>query len=115
MKMSGAFPSKFLKATDLDGEQLFVITEVKMEVVGQEQDELPVVYFGNVDKGLVLNKTNGATIAAGHGDETDRWTGQPIVLFATTTDFKGQRVDCIRCRMATDEEIAAKDVPAVPF
>ena len=33
-----------------------------------------------------------------YGTKTDNWIGKPIVLFATKTDMKGERVDAIRIR-----------------
>ena len=47
MKMSSAFPSQYLRASDLEGRQVNVTIDcVKMQEVGQgsEAKQLPVVY-----------------------------------------------------------------------
>jgi len=99
MKISQAFPSTFLRCGDLDGRD-FVLTidQVKMELVGNDQK--PVLYFLNAIKGLVLNKTNTSTITSLYGDETTAWHNQRIVAYPTTTEYQGQRVDCIRLKAA---------------
>lgn len=96
MKLSDAFPSTFLKASDLNGQRPVVtISHVKFEDIGG--DHKPVVYFRGKDKGLVLNKTNGSMIAEIAGDDdTDNWGGTRFVLYPTRVDFQGKRVDAIR-------------------
>jgi hypothetical protein len=102
MKVSEAFPSKYLKAADLNGHQVEVtIREVRLEEVGTADDtqQRPVLYFKNKDKGLVLNKTNGIAIANELGDETDDWPGKTIILTCESVNFKGNFVDAIRVRI----------------
>lgn len=95
MDINSAFPSNFLKATDLNGRRVTVtISHVLPEKVGD--DVKPCVYFQGAEKGLVLNKTNANEIAVMHGFETDHWVGKKIVVYPTTTDFQGRRVACIR-------------------
>jgi len=108
MKMSDAFPSKFLKAADLQGRHVDVeISHVEMEDLGD--DTKPVVYFVGKTKGLVLNKTNGSTIADDYGDESDAWVGRIITLFATKVDYQGKRTDAIRVSIPRDTKV---DTPA---
>ena len=59
MKLSEAFPSRFLKAEDLDVPVTDKILDVRQELVGD--DSKLVAHFVK-SKGLVLNKTNGAII-----------------------------------------------------
>lgn len=102
MRISGAFPSKYLKASDLQGHIVNVqIERVEMSDVGtaDEPDSKPVLYFVGKEKGLVLNKTNANTIAGMYGDDTDDWTEKWISLFEDETDFNGRRVACIRVRL----------------
>lgn len=95
MKMSVAFPSKYIAAADLQGRQVDVeIERVEMEDIGD--DHKPVAYFVGKSKGLVLNKTNASAIADLYGDETDAWIGRVIIIFPTKTDFNGRRVDAVR-------------------
>ncbi len=66
MKISKAFPSKYLKTSDLpEGQDVrVVIDDVRLELMEQTGEEKPVVYFRGKDAGLVLNVTNANAIAA---------------------------------------------------
>ena len=101
MRISSAFPSKYLKASDIpDGREAHVkIDTVQMESMETTGDEKPVVYFVDKEKGLVLNKTNADAISVAYGDDTEQWHGMPIILFATTTSFGGRTVPCLRVRV----------------
>lgn len=101
MKISDAFPSKFLKAADLpDGRDVRVqIDDVRLETLEQAGEDKPVCYFIGKQKGLVLNATNAAAISAVLGDETEDWHGATILLFTASTSFGGRTVPCIRCRV----------------
>lgn len=95
MRISNAFPSKFLKCADLQGKAVTVkIERVEMEEIGN--DKRPIAYFYGKEKGFVLNKTNASVIADMYGDDTDTWDGKHITLRPTRVDFKGERVDAIR-------------------
>lgn len=98
MKMSQAFPSKYLKAADLnDQAHLLTMREVAMEKIS-ETDQKPVLYFQGADKGIVLNRTNADTIALAYGDDSDGWIGKPIEVFPSTVMFNNAVVPCIRVR-----------------
>src|SRR6266498_2774737 len=97
MNIMSAFPSKYLKASDIpDGQFVPVIMErVEIEnVAGNDDpnDEKPVLYFTGKTKGFVLNKTNANAIAAGYGEQTPGWTGQQILLYRTETAFQGKQM-----------------------
>ena len=118
MKMSQAFPTKFLSEADLrdgNGEPTsfnLVVSRVVMETLDTDSnDSKPVVYFSNAQKGLVLNKTNANNIAVFLGDETDTWTGQSIEVYPATTDFQGRTVACIRVRAP---QAGAAPAPVTP-
>jgi hypothetical protein len=96
MRISTAFPSEYLRAADLQGRRVTVkISRVEMRDVGE--DTKPVLYFGEKEKGLVLNKRKANTIAAAYGEETDDWVGAEIVLYEMMVEFQGQRKPGIRC------------------
>ena len=98
MRISEAFPSNYLKAADLRGENVTVTIErVAMEEISGGEHK-PVVYFEGKERGLVLNKTNGTNISLIYGDDTDGWTGKAVVLFPTWVDFQGRSVEAIRVR-----------------
>ena len=97
MNINEAFPSKYIKATDLNGSAVKItIREVRIEDLGDENK--PVAYFENKTKGLVLNRTNWRMIAELHGDETEDWVGKPIEIYADKVPFQGRIVDAVRVR-----------------
>jgi|ERR1700730_7451846 len=97
MRASSFYPSKYLKASDLQGREVrVVISHVDQCEVGD--DTKPVLFFEGKNKGLVLNKTNATNIGDAYGDETDEWAGQVVILYEARTDFQGRTVPCIRVR-----------------
>ena len=91
-----------LYACHLDGKD-FTLTIRKVEagsVTGSKgkKDKKPIVHFERTDKKLALNKTNGKVIAGMYGPDTDDWVGKRITLYATTTEFGSETVECIRVR-----------------
>jgi len=102
MNINESFPSNYLKASDLGTAQPIVtIDRVEHEPVGREREMKAILYFAGKDKGVVLNKTNAKTITHLVGSpETDEWAGFKIKLFATTTEFGGETVECIRVKAA---------------
>ncbi len=110
MNINDTFPSKYLKASDLQGRHIAVTIErVVMETVGE--DHRPIVYFAGKQKGLVLNKTNANTIAGMYGPETDNWQGRTITLFSAQVDFQGRAVEAIRVGVRPPE---TKPLPSDP-
>lgn len=69
-----------------------------------EGDEGPklILFFDNVDKGLVCNKTNiNVLIDILGSDETDDWIGREVELYVDHgVMFAGKRVGGIRVRAA---------------
>lgn len=113
MDINAAFPSKYVRACDLQGRDVtMTIANVSPEDVGDSEPK-PVVHFSGTDKGLVLNKTNANIISGLYGPETDHWIGQKITLFPTQTDFQGKPVECIRVRMNKPQP-APQQNPAPP-
>jgi hypothetical protein len=97
-----AFPSNYLKASDLGGASPVVtIDRVEFEPVGREKEMKAVLYFEGKDKGMVLNKTNAKNISGLVGSfETDDWAGFRIKLYATNVEFQGETVEAIRVKAA---------------
>lgn len=105
MRISNAFPSEYLKASDLDGRSVKVLMDrVEMKDIGG--DHKPILFFQGKDKGMVLNKTNANNIALAYGDDTDDWAGREIVLFEAMVDFQGKTVPAIRVRAPTAKDRA---------
>lgn len=99
MKLGDMFPSKYLKAADLNGKDLtLTILGCEMETIGEDKESKPVLDFADEAKSLVLNKTNATIISRLHGSDTAQWGGKRITLYATKVQFKGDMQDAIRIR-----------------
>jgi hypothetical protein len=104
MKISQAFPSKYLKHADLDGREASKkISFVEQEKVGMNGDVRPVLHFVGEERGFILNKTNARTMSAAYGDDTEGWRGKAITLYPTRVDFRGTPTDTIRVRVTAQE------------
>lgn len=101
MRISEAFPSKYIKAADLRGQEVpVIISNVVMEQM-QDRDKTskPIVYFQGKNKGLVLNKTNSNAISVIYGDETSDWIGREITLCSVMVEFQGNMTPAIRVKV----------------
>jgi len=113
MLISEAYPSEFLKAADLRGRQVrVVIAHVELREVGGE--DKPVLFFQGKDKGVVLNKTNANNIGLAYGDDTDAWSGQPVILYEAMVDFQGRTVKAIRIKVPSAKERGGPHLPRRP-
>jgi len=97
MRSTDAFPSKYLKSSDVKAKAIVAtISHVDVEPVGQGQDQKqkPVLYLEG-QKPIVLNRTNFEAIEHAFGD-TDEWTGHKLKVYCAPTRFQGKAVDGIR-------------------
>ena len=104
MKSSDVFPSKWLKAEDLDEDMTVTIKSVTKEAFkdqhGQESMK-PCAYFEETDKGLIINKTNWKLLEQATGeDDSDSWAGKKVVLTIVDVDAFGDVVAAIRVKKA---------------
>jgi hypothetical protein len=94
--------SKYLSHFELQGRDVTVeITSVKKsEVIGSggKKSMKALLTFRGKQKGMVAGVTVLKTIAGMYGDDTDRWTGQKITIYPTTTEASGAVVGTIRVR-----------------
>src|SRR5271166_2681695 len=99
MKRGDIFPSRFFKASDLNGKSLaLVIQTVRPEILKSPKgDETkPIVAFDGFEKELVLNRTNFDQLVDICGsDDSDNWAGCPIELYPAKTSMGSKVVDCI--------------------
>lgn len=115
-----SFPSKYLKAADLERDVEVKIVKVRSEEVGPTKDPRLVAYFEGLDgsrieKGVVLNKTRCNGIAkAAQSDDTDEWPGTTVVLYPSTTQFQGEEVECIGIRPPRSKRAVAAQAPVEP-
>ena len=119
MKVGDAFPSKYLKTSDLGGRSVKVtIAEVMLEEVGEERDEKPILYFKGKKKGVVLNVTNATVLEEAFGDEMDDWTGKEIEIYNDPSIMFGKKkTGGIRVRVGAKPEPPppAEDDGEIPF
>lgn len=106
-------PKDTLFAFDLDGKDvtLEIASVVAGELIGEQgrKSKKPMISFVGTTKKLAANTTNCRAIVALYGsNETNDWIGKRITLFATTCDFGGKTVDCLRIR-PTIPKPATKD------
>ena len=101
--LSDAFPSRFLKVTDLtDGPAVAAIKLAELEKIkgfdGKEQPKV-VLYFSKKYKPLPLNRTNFESVMDISGSaDSDDWPGTKIEMYATKTTMNGKVMDCVRIR-----------------
>ena len=102
MKTSEVFPSRWLKAEDLEQDTTVTIRQVKLEKFeqqGKPDEQKPAAYFDELDKALILNKTNWKTLVEITGeDESDNWTKTRITLTIVDVDAFGDIVHAIRIK-----------------
>jgi hypothetical protein len=106
MKTKDAFPSKYLKSEDElfdNGEVVATIKDVVKETMrggqnsGKAEQDKPVMYFRELPKGLVMNKTNWGICEKMFGsDESDEWIGNKVGLTVIETVAYGEAVKSIR-------------------
>lgn len=101
MKSTDVFPSKYLKAEEIETDVTLTVANVVLETLtsrekGEEQK--PVMYFTETEKGLILNKTNWGLCAKQYGDESDDWKGKPVTLTVIDVDAFGDVVSAIRIK-----------------
>ncbi len=100
MNLNDLYPSRFLKASDLNGRNMNVVIHSldKDSLHGESKN---VMTFKNMEKQLVLNRTNAELIGELFGPDTDRWVGKSIELHKARVSFQGKLVDAIRVRAPT--------------
>lgn len=110
-------PGEYLGAWDLKGRDVDVtIVKVEARTLKNKQgsNRKPVIFVKGSDRGVVINKTNGKTIAAIYGKDTTKWVGKRITLYATTTSAGGETVDCIRVRPEPPKAKSSEQEPEQP-
>ncbi len=107
MKASELFPSRYLKAVDIGKRGICcTIKDGEMAEMPDGQKKA-ILYFEEVGKGLVMNKTNTDTLADEYGDDMERWIGKRIELITVKVTVNGEQRDGIRVRVLEFDD----DVP----
>jgi hypothetical protein len=96
MRASDAFPSRYLKSSDVKSkQQIATISHLETETVGQDKKEKPVLHFEDGVKPMVVNRTNFETLEEAFGDSDD-WPGHKVKIFCARTSYQGKKTDGIR-------------------
>jgi hypothetical protein len=105
MRTNEVFPSKFLKAEDElfdGGDVVATIKSVELESLKSRErgeESKPVMYFKDLPKGLILNKTNWGICEKLFGsDDSDDWRGERVALTTVEVDAFGDVVKAIRIK-----------------
>ena len=95
MNMNEAFPSKYIKAVDLKGQQMtLTMSNVELESFSNGEQGY-VLYFQGAKKGLSLNKTKTTTLMDAYGPDSDLWAGKQVILSPGKATFQGKRFDVV--------------------
>lgn len=101
MKSTDVFPSKSLRADDLNGIEPVVTIESVSTQSFDDGSRKPIIHFKGKEKTLVCNKTNWNAIVEITGEEdSDNWAGHRIKLIVAKVDYQGKRVPAIRVEPA---------------
>lgn len=105
-----SFNPDYLGAYSIEDGQDIVATikSVGVETVtgdGGKKEDCLVARFVENYKPMILNKTNCKSISKIHkSPDTDTWVGKKIQIYATTTKFGRDIVDCLRIRETVPHE-----------
>ena len=109
MKASEFFPTRFISPLDvaqLGKPRTFTVVTLSIEDVYRKNgpEKVPVVYFSECRKGMVLNKTRNDDLIKMFGDETDDWEGKKVRLMADYINAFGEQVLTIRVLPSNGDE-----------
>lgn len=104
------FPGRFLKSGEFQGKDVtLTVASIRLEELPQDQGGTRtrgIIGFRETKKELVLNRTNGESIKAMFGRDTDDWIGKRITFYPAPhlDSFTGERGTAIRVRGSPDLE-----------
>lgn len=75
--------------------------------VGGKKEECTVARLVG-QKPLIMNVTNSKSIAKLYGPFIEDWAGKQITLYASTTKFAGEVVECLRIRQVIPSDAQQK-------
>lgn len=100
MKLHDVYPSQWLAASDVEASLTVTVKGLTFAEVGRDKEQKPVLWFEEVEKGLILNKTNwNNMVLITKEDDSDDWVGHQVQLYSTKVQFGGEEVDAVRIRM----------------
>jgi hypothetical protein len=107
--------SAYLKKEDFPTPEILTIAEVREEEVtapGAKSKRKLILYFNEVEKGLVLNQANGDILFEETGrDDPEQWVGQRVEAYNDPhVVYAGKKVGGIRLRPAP-AAVLAEETP----
>lgn len=102
-----AFKGRFIAAAELPEGKTPTLTVRSVEVLaleddkGQAMDRL-IIWFLEIERGFVCNKTNMLCVAAMFGYETEAWVGKRITIRRELVQLGRERVPGIRIEGSPD-------------
>lgn len=103
--------SDFLKAEDI-GSNFWTATISAIDMKNFDDGSRKLmVSFQELEKNLVLNKTNADTISDLYGRNTDGWMGHQVMLFTMPVDYQGKKVQAIRVRAPAQQQAMPQRQP----
>lgn len=103
--------SDFLKAEDI-GANFWTANVKSVDMKNFDDGSRKLfVMFHELDKGLVLNKTNADTLGDLYGRNTDGWVNRPIMLMTMPVDYQGKKVQAIRLRAPAQQQAMPQRQP----
>ena len=108
MNIDDIFPSKYLKASDLNGQDLNVtITDT---TVAQFDDGHKIeATLSGQSKSFICNKTNARAIATAYSSDTNAWHGREVTLFPMMVDTPNGPKEAIRVRVPAAIPLALEE------
>lgn len=107
------YGSRFLAATDLKGPVTVTIERIEYEQFtrpGEPTRTKAVAYFKGGKKGMVINKTNAANLAAAFGKAFPNWVGKRVTIRPEQTMFAGKPTRGLRLYPAAN---GGPPIPAI--
>jgi len=100
------YPSRWLKPPDIDyGERVLHIREVGPERVGREKEEKLVASFVEMEKCLILNKTNAGVLAdLARSADFEVWGGLAVMAYHKTIDVGSETHDVVWLKPVLEPE-----------
>ena len=100
MNVDDIFPSKYLKAADLKGQDLMVTIQSTDIAQFDDGRKIEVTLVGQ-SKMFICNKTNARAIATAYSSDTNAWHGREVILFPMMVDTPNGPKEAIRVRIPT--------------
>ena len=105
MKIHDVYPSQWLAAADVEDCLTVTVKGLTFAEVGRDKEQKPVLWFEEVEKGLILNKTNwNNMVLITKEADSDDWVGHQVQLYSTKVQFGSDEVDAVKIIPLADYE-----------